>query len=196
MHGIRSSFAALSIRTKIALGAGVIALSCWVLLAGFSYLATGLLLQSASRRMFDVATDYIGAEMRATYEPVERVTSVLAYSQVAEARTQKERLAQIPLMVEFLHRVPAAAALQVGDDQGDYFIVRAVDDAQAKLFEAPAKAAYMAELIDAKSRSTRRWFYDATLQLLGSWEIAETGYDPRTRPWYQKAIAAPAGAVR
>src|SRR5262245_11416169 len=108
MRGIRSVIDSLSIRTKIALGASVMALSCWVLLAAFSYAATGLLLAAASKQMFGAAADHIEAELRNTYEPVERVTALLAYSQLIDARTEKDRLAQVPAIVDILRRVPAA----------------------------------------------------------------------------------------
>ena len=195
MPGIRSWVDSLSIRTKIALGAGVIALSCWVLLAAFSYAATGRMLASASEQMFKVASDYVAAEFRATYEPVERVTSVLAYSQLVYARTETERLAQVPAIVDVLRRVPAAAAIQIGDDRGDYFIVRKVNDALGKLFDAPKGSAFEADLIDGASRSHQRWFYDDKLGLLDARKLPTSDYDPRMRPWYAGAMFAP-GAFR
>jgi sigma-B regulation protein RsbU (phosphoserine phosphatase) len=188
MSGVRSSLASLSIRTKIALGAGVIALSSWVLLAAFSYIATGILLEGASRKLFDAESDRVSAELRGTYEPVERVTAVLAYGQLVEARTEKERLAQVGVVVDVLRRVPAAAAIQVGNERGDYFIVRVVNEALGKRFDAPPGSRYEADFIDGASRSHRRWFYDDALRLLVLRELPVSDYDPRERPWYQEAL--------
>src|SRR5262245_21252186 len=191
MPSIQSRIASLSIRTKIALGAGVIALVSWVLLAAFSYAASGVMLAAASKQMFEAAADYVAAEFKGTYEPVERVTSVLAYSHLAEVRTEAERLAQVPIMVDVLRRIPAAAAIQIGDEQGNYFIVRRVNDWLGKLFEAPKGSAFEADLIDAGSRTHRRWFYDDKLSLLAVRDLPASNYDPRTRPWYTGALYTP-----
>jgi phosphoserine phosphatase RsbU/P len=195
MPGIRSLVDSLSIRTKIALGAGVIALSCWVLLAGFSYVATSLLLESASKKMFEVASDLVAAELRSTYEPVERVTAVLAYSRLMGPLAEGERLGYVPALVDVLRRIPAAAAIQFGNEQGDYFIVRVLNDALFKRFEAPFGAAFEADLIDGASGRHRRWFYDNGVRLLASKELPRSDYDPRTRPWYQRALQT-SGAIR
>src|SRR5436190_4509252 len=191
MRSNRSLIDSLSIRTKIALGAGIVALASWTLLAAFSYAATGLLITAASKQLFATASEQVAAEFRGAYEPVERVTSVLAYSQLMEARTETERLAQVPILVDVLRRVPAAAAVQVGDERGDYFIVRVVNDVLAKRFEAPPGSAYEADLIDGLSRAHRRWFYNSSLGLIASRELPASDYDPRMRPWYAGALFAP-----
>ena len=195
MPDLRSTLASLSIRTKIALGAGVIALSSWILLAAFSYIATGLLIEAASKRMFEVASDLVSAELKATYEPVERVTAVLAYSRLMGPLTEEERLGYVPALVDVLRRIPAAAAIQFGNERGDYFIVRVLNDALFKRFEAPHGAAFEADLIDGESRRHRRWFYDDKARLIASKELARSDYDPRTRPWYQRATQS-SGAIR
>ena len=195
MREIRSKFASLSIRTKIALGAGVIALSSWVLLAAFSYVATSRMLESASKKMFEVASDLVSVELKGTYEPVERVTAVLAYSRLMGPLPEEERLGYVPALVDVLRRIPAATAVQFGNPQGDYFIVRLLNEALLKRFEGPAGAAFEADLIDGSSGRHRRWFYDDNARLLALKELPKSDYDPRTRPWYQRAMQAPA-AIR
>ena len=195
MRAIRSRIEFLSVRTKIALGAGVIALTSWVLLAAFSYVATGLLLESASKKMFEVASDLVSAELRATYEPVERVTAVLAYSRLMGPLSEEERLGYVPALADILRRIPAAAAIQFGNEKGDYFIVRVLNEELFKRFEAPAGAVVEADLIDGASGRYRRWFYDDHSRLLASRELPKSDYDPRTRPWYQRATQA-SGAIR
>jgi sigma-B regulation protein RsbU (phosphoserine phosphatase) len=185
---------AWSIRTKIVLGTGAIALVSWLLLAGFSYAVTGLLLAASSQRMFEAASSSMSAELRGTYEPIERTTSVLAFSQLVNARDQAARLRQVPLLIEVLRQTPAAAAIQVGNDRGDYFIVRALNDALIRRFEAPAESRYGADIIDGASRRYRRWFYDRDGRLVVAQELPPSDYDPRERPWYRGAMDGP-GAV-
>jgi sigma-B regulation protein RsbU (phosphoserine phosphatase) len=195
MRDIRSGIAFLSVRTKIALGAGVIALSCWALLAAFSYVATGVLLESASKKMFDVASELVSAELKGTYEPVERVTAVLAYSRLMGPISEEERLGYVPALIDVLRRIPAAAAIQFGNERGDYFIVRVLNEELFKRFEAPSGAAFEADLIDGASGRHRRWFYGDNARLLTLRELPKSDYDPRTRPWYQRATQVP-GAIR
>ena len=195
MRDIRSAIASLSIRTKIALGAGVIALSSWALLAAFSYVATSLLLEAASKKMFDVAGDLVAAELKNAYEPVERVTAVLAYSRLMGPLTDEERLGYVSALADVLRRIPAAAAIQFGNEKGDYFIVRVLNEALSKRFEAPAGATHEADLIEGASGRHRRWFYDDKNRLVDTRELPKSDYDPRTRPWYLRATHAP-GAIR
>jgi len=195
MRDLRSRIASLSIRTKIALGAGVIALSSWVLLAAFSYVATGLLLEAASKKMFEVASDLVSAELKATYEPVERVTAVLAYSRLMSPLTDDERLGYVPALIDVLRRISAAAAIQFANEKGDYFIVRLLNERLFDQFEAPPGAVFGVDLIDGASGRYRRWFYDDKGRLLASKELPRSDYDPRTRPWYQRAMQS-SGAIR
>jgi len=195
MRDTRSRIEFQSVRTKIALGAGVIALSSWVLLVAFSYVGTSLLLESASKKMFEVASDLVAAELRATYEPVERVTAVLAYSRLMGPIPEEERLGYVPALADVLRRIPAAAAIQFGNDKGDYFIVRVLNEALSRRFEAPAGSVFEADLIDGATGRYRRWFYDEKSRLLASRELPKSDYDPRTRPWYQRATQA-SGAIR
>lgn len=184
-----------SIRTKIVLGTGAVALFTWLLLVGFSYAVTGLLLRASSERMFEAASSAMSAELRSTYQPVESATSVLAFSQLMNARDEAARLRQVPLLIEVLRRTPAATAIQVGNERGDYFIVRVLNDALARRFEAPAGSVYEADIIDGASRRYRRWFYDRDGGLRVARELAPIDYDPRERPWYRRAMATPGASA-
>ena len=187
--------ASWSIRTKIVLGTGAVALISWLLLAGFSYAATGLLLAASSQRMFEAVSSSMSAELRSTYEPVERTTSLLAHSQLMDAQDEAARLRQVPVLIEILRRTPAAAAIQVGNQRGDYFIVRRLNDALKRRFEAPTGSVYEADILNGPSRSYRRWFYDDAGLLIHTRQLAPTDYDPRIRPWYLSAMEATGAAA-
>jgi sigma-B regulation protein RsbU (phosphoserine phosphatase) len=195
MGVLRLPIASWSIRTKIVLGTGAIALASWLVLAGFSYAVTGTLLAASSQRMFQAASDAVSAEIRSTYEPVERTTTLLAYSGLPDARDDDERLRYVPVLVENLRQTPAATAIEVGDQRGDYFIVRALNEVLSRRFDAPGQAVYEADFIDGTSRRYRRWFYDGGLRLITVRELAPSEYDPRTRPWYRGAMGSPQAIV-
>lgn len=145
--------------------------------------------------MFAAASRSMLAEIRGTYEPVESATAVLARSQAALARGDEDRQRAVPILVESLRQFPAAAGIQVGYDNGDYFIVRVLSGTLGARFEAPPGAAFEADIIDASTRRFLRRFYDDRLQLLATRELAPSDYDPRTRPWYRIGMASTASAA-
>jgi sigma-B regulation protein RsbU (phosphoserine phosphatase) len=177
------------------LGTGAVALVSWLLLAGFSYTVTGSLLGASSSQMFEAASQAMSASMRSTYEPIERTTSLLAYSRLMDARDETARLRLVPLLIKVLRETPAAAAIQVGDDRGDYFIVRALNDALRERFQAPRGSAYEADILEGGSRGFGRWFYDQAGRLIEARKLAAPDYDPRVRPWYRSAMAKPGASA-
>lgn len=179
-----------SIRTKIAVGTGVIVAVSWLLLVGFSFATTNLLLDIAAKQMFRAASRAVSVEIQQAYQPVERTTALLAVSKVVHARTEDERLRLVPFFAERLRDVPATAAIQVGDERGSFFIVRTLNDILRQRFEAPSAAAFVVDHIDGESRRFRRWFFDDALRRLETRELPPSPFDPRTRPWYRSAVLA------
>jgi sigma-B regulation protein RsbU (phosphoserine phosphatase) len=104
-------------------------------------------------------------------------------------------LRQIPILIGILRETPAIAAIQVGNDRADYFIVRTLNDALSRRFKAPRGSVYEADIIDGASRSFRRWFYDHAGRLIGARTLPASDYDPRVRPWYLGAMAAKGASV-
>ena len=173
----------------------MVALASWLTLLAFSVSATDQLLSASSKEIFAAVSRAVLAEIRNTYEPVESATTVLSRSQVVNASTDEARLRFVPLLVETLRQFPAAAAIQVGYERGDYFIVRVLGADLRRRFAAPAVAAYEADHIDGATHRFRRWFYDEKLQLLDVRELPASNYDPRTRPWYQLGMASASAAA-
>lgn len=182
----------LSIRVKIALATGVLAVIIWCILAGFSYRVTGALLQIASQNMFDAAARSVSSAILSTYQPVERSTSILAFSQLGHANTAEERLALLPLLTEVLKALPTATAIQRGDVNGDYFIVRKLQDPTLRTrFDAPPQSEWVVDNIVGETGDYLRWFFDDELLVIQQEKLAKSKYDPRTRAWFQSALQAP-----
>lgn len=190
MSGTARTIGSWSIRTKIVVGTGIVVSASWLLLVGFSFAATSLLLNISAKQMFESASRVLSAEMRHAYEPVERTTALLAVSKIVLARSEADRLRFVPVLVERLRDLPAATAIQVGDDAGGFFIVRALNEVLVGRFEAPPGTAFGADLIEGGSGRFRRWFYDDALKLIESRELPPSAFDPRSRPWYQRAVDA------
>lgn len=188
-----------SVRTKIALGVGSVALLIWALLAFFSYRVTSNLTQTSSQQIFNAAAKSIKADLLNVYDPVKRTVSILANSQVANASSgsssAEQRLEYVPMLVDILNQIPISTAIQSGNDQGDYFIVRKLLDQQLRQqFNMPEKAAFSADFIKGGTGAYQRWFYDNNLNLIEHRQLSASKYDPRSRPWYQLAMTSD-GAV-
>ncbi len=179
------------ISTRIALGTACIATLCWFILAFFSYTTTNRLLELSSRHLFESASGAINAELQTSYAAVKQTTEMLAYSQLVHQNSVQERMQLVPWMIETLDVIPAAAAIQLGTAQGDYFIVRnlATEHLQ-KQFNAPPGAVYGADHLDGATHSYERRFYDVGGRLLQTLNADAPDYDPRARPWYQEAQAS------
>ncbi len=179
----------LSIRTKIAAGVAAVALLLWLALAGFGYRAGNVMVDVASERMFASATGIIGAELQDAYQPVAWATTLLADSQLLLAETAEARLAFLPRLTSILDDLPTAAAIQVGSQTGDYYIVRHLStELLRSKFAAPPGTQYAADHISGDTGMHERWFYDASLKPLGETQLPKSAYDPRTRPWFRQAL--------
>lgn len=180
----------IPVGTRIALGTALIAILCWLVLAVYSVLATNILLQDSSEGIFHSASDAVTKELRSTYAPVRQATQMLAYSRLAESQGVPERLALLPWLIELLEDMPAAAGIQLGNDSGDYFIVRALNTERVRMrFAAPKGAAFNVDNLNGQTGEYQRWFFDVQGQLISEIALPETDYDPRARPWYVQAQA-------
>ncbi len=80
-----------------------------------------------------------------------------------------------------LDTIPQLNGIYYSDDQGQFlYIMRAPD---------PTQGAFHTKIItiDGGVRRTRRISRDASFEELNQWEDQNDAYDPRVRPWYEKA---------
>ena len=127
--------------------------------------------------------------------PAEMATRLLSHSGITLATTLDQRLADLGLMREALSDSAALTGLYVGYGNGDFFLLRRIQDAtDRQFFNAPEQTAYLVQSIDrAAGRSRGRYlFLDAALKTLRIDEqpAYAADYDPRQRGWYQSALAA------
>lgn len=127
--------------------------------------------------------------------PAEMATRLLSHSSLTSAKTLDERLANLGLMREALKDSEALTGLYVGYGNGDFFLLRRLQSAaDRQFFKAPDNTVYLVQSIDRSAGEARgRYlFFDDDLQTLKQEERRDypADYDPRTRGWYQAALAA------
>lgn len=176
-----------------------------------SYLFIGLLLTfalisnsfqfNATRQLItsEVAERYalIGAsaiaELRSTWRSAALSSALLAKQQLMNATSLQQRLHSLPWLTTALEANANANAMYMGYASGDFFMLRPWrgDPKLQARFTPPADTAWMVQSIQVQNGKPlgEYLFFDATLRLLEQRSQADYRYDPRTRHWYQQALA-------
>jgi HD-GYP domain-containing protein (c-di-GMP phosphodiesterase class II) len=161
-------------------------------LVGYSYYATSRLLLSASAETSRHLSDGIANEASRIVAPAGLLASLLARHRLAQDTTLAARLESLPFLTTALTERPQIAAIYVGGDGGDFFLVRPVrDEAARQRFQAPANAAFLVQSSTPGTGATpgRFIFLAADLAVLRDEVRPDYRFDPRTRDWYRQAVA-------
>ena len=157
--------------------------------------ASTQMLETSVAELMRVVGRESGARLDRFTESATVAVSVLGVTTLVHARTVQERRERLPLMRELLHESSALASIYVGYGSGDFFLLRRVrDEAEARLFEAPAGTRYLEQSIErgvGKAPRGRFVFRDEELRVLREDDRPDyaAGYDPRAREWYGSALA-------
>ena len=164
--------------------------------------AMGSLGYSVSRSILKSSADELSQrigretlrEVRSLIGPAEMATRLLSLGGLPQADSLEQRLGYLDFMREALNGSSELTSLYVGYGNGDFFLLRRVANAAAGDFAAPAETAYLVQSIDhpASGARGRFIFLDKTLTRLHSEERPDYArrYDPRSRNWYQAALAS------
>lgn len=157
----------------------------------FVFWRTSTMLVEQSRQYFSQVHDELSLDFNGTRRTVAQTVRILSKTPIVLASTLEERLESLPLFQASLLSEPHLAALQVGYENGDYFIVRIlVGDVMREQFNAPQEASLVVDNIsrrpDGKGYMQRLWF-TPSLEELPRGVPEPTDYDPRIRPWYTAA---------
>ena len=153
------------------------------------------MLLSSAQQVFEQLTDELLLEIKGSYQPIGGSLRLLSESPVIEADTLEQRLEHLKSFTISLDSFPAAFATQIAYPNGDYFIVRSLnDDTIRSAFNAPNEAAYMADHVGTNKFGKRlltRMYFNESLETILSNPDEPTDYDPRIRPWYRTATKEP-----
>src|SRR5215471_9225919 len=124
------------------------------------------------------------------FEGVETTVTWASVAPLTAAGSLRDRMPSLPTLAEVLRRRPQIAAVYVGYDTGDFFLVRALrDDASRKEFGAPSDAAFLVQSVERRGGSIvpRLALFDASLRHVSDVARSDYRFDPRQRPWYIEA---------
>ena len=133
--------------------------------------------------------------LTAIYQPVELLIDLLARQRLAQATNLADRMDSVAYLADALEHSPSLSALYIGYGNGDFFLLRPLlDNAAVRAqFKAPAAAAYLVQSIERDRAGAARGTYvflDKAQKVIERRDAPDYLFDPRTRGWYQQAIAA------
>ena len=161
-------------------------------LALFNYQQTSRIILSSSQQLFQQFRQEVQLDLHNTYQPIRNLLAQLALDPRIARHPAEQRHSLLPSLAQGLRAHPQLAALYIGDDQGNFLMLRALrNDALRQRFAAPAEAQYQLWLIERNSEGlrSRHEFYDAGLQKLAERDNPQERFDPRQRSWYRSARA-------
>jgi len=152
---------------------------------------TRLMLQVAAER-FERIAEQTRQHLHNLYAPVAITVDLLAWQQLALAGSLDERLNSLHYLREALEQADQVAALFIGYDDGDFFLLRplSADSPLRVAFNAPESAHYLVQSVErdgAGATVGTFLFYDQNLTLLRRDAQPDYGFEPRSRPWYRLA---------
>ena len=159
-----------------------------------NYIQNRELIISASQELVQAITGKTVAGFEAIYQPVELLIDLLAHQRLGQAKNLNDRMESVAYIADALEHSPSLSALYVGYSNGDFFLLRPLrgNAAVRAQFKAPADAVYLVQSIERGAGGAPHGAYvflDTTLTAVERREVPDYVFDPRTRGWYQQALA-------
>jgi HD-GYP domain-containing protein (c-di-GMP phosphodiesterase class II) len=176
------SIATVVVASMLILGLAVLALG--------SYGSRRNAIATATRTAQDVGR-LVSEQARRRLEPAQATVRQLSFDPIASAGTLEQRLQRLHVLSEELAVNELVASLYVGYTNGDFILVRPLDQpAMRQRFQAPPMANFLAQTVTRQPDGQRRGeyrFYTANRRLIELRPQPGYDFDPRSRPWYQQA---------
>lgn len=151
-----------------------------------------ILLKSATDTSERIAVQVL-SNLHGLLHPSELAIKLLAHSALTEAGTLSVRMKSLSLLRQALSENGEVAAIYVGYDNGDFFLLRPISsDVERNRYNAPSETQLMVQSIEHRGSELEGSyiFLDSSFRVLkieGQPSYAKK-YFPKERPWYQSAI--------
>lgn len=164
-----------------------------VVLGLFNYRQTSRIILSSSDELFGRISQEVETDLRHTYQPIHQLLNLLALDGMDQNQDSFDRLdGLLKPLTQALRDNPKLAALYLGYDDGDFFMVRPLrSEVLKKAFDAPPNAVFQVWSIERDNLSRARsltFFFDDKLNEIVRRQDLKERYDPRGRPWYYRAL--------
>ncbi len=123
-------------------------------------------------------------------QPVQAAIRQLQYDPLVDAASLNERLARVPVLAQTLASNQLLSAVYAGYEDGDFVLLRHLRSERSRqVVGSPEGAAYLVQSVERRNGEVLgQWvFLDDDLQTLQVRPRPDYQFDPRTRPWYERA---------
>lgn len=144
---------------------------------------------AATARQLAISVD---DRINAITQPPATALAVLRHDALNQRSNLDQRLQRLPVIADVLASSSIVSAVYAGYDNGDFLLFRKVHSSGSLQFpDAPENTRYLLQSLERKGQKRLGiWrFYNEALGLLEHRVLKHYDYDPRTRPWYQNALA-------
>jgi len=178
----------------------VLVLSVGSVIGWLAYSRMNTVITEASRNLFNLTSSEAVAGLGRLYAPAELAVEVVARQGITRAQTLEDRLPHLPVLAGFLDQAPSLSSIYVGYADGDFvMLVPTENEAARRPYDAPEGAAYVVQSVErgAGEEPRGRFVYlGPDMDIIGEDDRPTfADYDPRTRPWFERARAG-AGQVK
>ena len=149
---------------------------------------------AAAERMMVEAGEDVSNRIKLLYDPMYAIVGIASLVPELSSPAIKEDPHALSLILRELRIYPQILSLYVGFDTGEFFMVTHIagenSAALRDALHAPPDAVFANEIISADAAGERktRWVFlaeDGTV--VGRSDSVPTDFDPRERPWYDRA---------
>jgi HD-GYP domain-containing protein (c-di-GMP phosphodiesterase class II) len=182
-------------------------------LIGYNYVESRRIALAGADDVLERSSAHLQTSIAGLYRPVQNLVDLSSRTLSPEDGTVEQRLESLPFLVEPFRMNPTLSASFIGYADGDFLLVRQLQGRMRarRMLDAPPRASFVVQSIDhntgqpaANSQDTGEkpgltasvspteelLFFDDKLVLVERRTVKWTGFDPRERPWYTRAMAA------
>lgn len=138
-------------------------------------------------------SEIVSLHIQKSIDPATAVLRVISQGEIAGIYDKKSRFAKLPLFIQEMQANHLVSAMYMGYTNGDFLLIRPLrhPELRARL-NPPKEAHYLVQLIQRNQKIIgSHHFLSDSMELLESREVPDYIFDPRQRPWYQKAKNQP-----
>ena len=160
-----------------------------IVLGVFNYQQTTQIILSSSQKLFSPIEQDVQNDLVNTYQPIRHALNLLVLNPNAITAQTEHRKELLQPFVQTLEDNHTLSALYLGDDNGNFFLVRPLrNQATRQRVQAPPQASYEIWTINRPAAQnaveSKKMYLDASLAVLEQRTITHEIYDPRTRKWF------------
>lgn len=162
------------------------------LIGGMSYHISADVVQTAANEQWARIDQAVQQELHSTLEPAEMALQFLRLHRITWSASLQERLNSLSALSQVLKGARSVSAVYVAYPNGDFFLLRQLDDRARQLLKTPSDAHMMVQSIERGEKSTGRFiFLDAQGEVIQTDDQPDyaAAFDPRSRPWWQQATS-------